>query len=153
MNVADCGICDGIKSIAKKFQKAAFQGGIIRPDAYEPFPPPPNADDLGRQTWTFLHTMAAYYPERPTIQQERHAHALFSAMAALYPCHVCAEHLQDELQVHPPKTDSRRSLSQWLCEMHNEVNERLGKPIFDCSRVLERWRLDRKAVTGSDQHK
>jgi len=29
-----------------------------------------------------------------------------------------------------------------MCEMHNEVNERLGKDIFDCSRVDERWRRD-----------
>ena len=28
----------------------------------------------------------------------------------------------------------------WLCKIHNEVNEMLGKPSFDCSRVLERWR-------------
>lgn len=25
------------------------------------------------------------------------------------------------------------------CRMHNEVNSRLNKPLFDCSRVDERW--------------
>jgi FAD-linked sulfhydryl oxidase len=31
-------------------------------------------------------------------------------------------------------------LSQWLCRIHNEINRRLGKQEFDCSKVDERWR-------------
>ncbi|VDN38458.1 unnamed protein product [Dibothriocephalus latus] len=31
-------------------------------------------------------------------------------------------------------------MSGWLCMQHNLVNEKLKKPLFDCSRVLERWR-------------
>ena len=27
-----------------------------------------------------------------------------------------------------------------MCELHNEVNDRLGKPQFDCDKVDERWR-------------
>lgn len=33
-------------------------------------------EDVGRATWTFLHTLAAQYPERPTRQQRRDAHDL-----------------------------------------------------------------------------
>ncbi|KAF7247986.1 hypothetical protein EG68_10985 [Paragonimus skrjabini miyazakii] len=40
----------------------------------------------------------------------------------------------------PPKLDSRDALSGWLCMQHNLVNQKIHKPIFDCSRVLERWR-------------
>ena len=49
---------------------------------------------------------------------------------------------RDHLVSHPPDTTSRKNFSRWMCEMHNEVNERLGKDIFDCSRVDERWRRD-----------
>lgn len=28
----------------------------------------------------------------------------------------------------------------WMCEVHNEVNDRMGKPLFDCATVEERWR-------------
>lgn len=41
---------------------------------------------------------------------------------------------------HAPNVSSRAALSQWLCERHNEVNERLGKEKFDCIKVDERWK-------------
>ncbi|KZV92002.1 hypothetical protein EXIGLDRAFT_718794 [Exidia glandulosa HHB12029] len=34
----------------------------------------------------------------------------------------------------------QQTLSRWLCERHNEVNEMQGKPLFDCSRTDERWK-------------
>jgi len=43
------------------------------------------------------------------------------------------------LQTHPPDTSSRHNFSQWMCHTHNDVNRRLGKEEFDCSRVDERW--------------
>ena len=39
-----------------------------------------------------------------------------------------------------PDTSSRYNFSQWLCRLHNDVNKRIGKPEFDCSKVDERWR-------------
>nr|CAD7417674.1 unnamed protein product [Timema poppensis] len=49
-------------------------------------------------------------------------------------------HNQTWLKVSPPATKSQEDLSQWLCKIHNSVNDRLGKSLFDCSRVNERWR-------------
>ena len=63
-----------------------------------------------------------------------------SSYAALYPCGYCADRTLEELQRNPPRTSSQRALSVWLCEVHNEVNERLHKPLFDCSRTDERWK-------------
>lgn len=39
----------------------------------------------------------------------------------------------------PPQTSSRFAASQWLCGMHNNVNKRLGKPIFDCTNLEEKY--------------
>lgn len=40
------------------------------------------------------------------------------------------------------RTNSRKDLCTWLCEQHNIVNGKLGKPMFDCSmkNLDERWR-------------
>lgn len=102
---------------------------------------PPDVEQLGRHTWTFLHTTAAYYPEEPSEQHKKNASALFNALPSLYPCSFCADELGKEMQrVGPPDVSSRASLSNWLCNIHNEVNERLGKRQFDCSKVLKRWK-------------
>jgi FAD-linked sulfhydryl oxidase len=41
---------------------------------------------------------------------------------------------------HPPDVSGRVALSRWLCERHNDVNERLGKDKFDCAKTDERWK-------------
>lgn len=33
-------------------------------------------EELGRSTWTFLHSLAAQWPERPSKQQKKDAHSL-----------------------------------------------------------------------------
>lgn len=101
---------------------------------------PPDVESLGRATWTFLHTTAAYYPESPTPNQRAHMLNLLHALPRLYPCSHCAEDLGARMQRRPPEVRSRAALAAWLCATHNEVNAELGKPIFDCARVDERWR-------------
>ncbi|KAI8358214.1 ERV/ALR sulfhydryl oxidase domain-containing protein [Mortierella sp. GBAus27b] len=101
---------------------------------------PPDKDILGRATWTFLHTMAAYYPDRPSTQEQSTMKSLLSSFSQFYPCGPCAEHLRQEMKTDPPKVESRKELSWWMCGMHNKVNEMLGKEIFDCEKLDERWK-------------
>jgi FAD-linked sulfhydryl oxidase len=112
----------------------------IVPVATPPAECPPDGEQLGRATWTFLHTTAAYYPERPTPYQRANMLGLLRALPILYPCSHCASHLAETMQGHPPDVSGRAGLSRWLCERHNDVNERLGKEVFDCDGVDERWR-------------
>lgn len=58
----------------------------------------------------------------------------------LYPCWVCAEDFQSYMQKDQAKVGSRTEFGNWLCEAHNEVNRKLGKKEFDCSKWEERWR-------------
>jgi len=38
--------------------------------------------------------------------------------------------------------ESGELLSRWLCETHNRVNARLGKPLFNCARADARFALE-----------
>lgn len=97
---------------------------------------------LGRSTWTFLHTTAAYYPLRAPEHTQRNMINLLSSLSFLYPCIPCAEDFQEKVKESPPDVTGREALSRWLCERHNEVNEKLGKERFSCdwSSLNTRWK-------------
>ncbi|KNC96298.1 uncharacterized protein SPPG_08450 [Spizellomyces punctatus DAOM BR117] len=153
-----CGVCSDFRTLrrkqAKEYRKSKAPATTTadavttasvptqpkNSDAYAPFPCPPDSGTLGSSTWTFLHTMAAYYPENPSVAEQYSMRNLISALGRFYPCGYCAEHLKGEVLRRPPDVSSNRALSQWFCEVHNEVNERQGKPRFDCTKVFERWR-------------
>ncbi|KAG0242067.1 hypothetical protein BGW41_004883 [Actinomortierella wolfii] len=101
---------------------------------------PPDREVLGRATWTFLHTMAAYYPDKPSQREQETMKTLLSSFSQFYPCGHCAEHLREEMKKDPPKVSSRMELAWWMCGMHNKVNVMLGKDEFDCNKLDERWR-------------
>lgn len=103
-------------------------------------PCPPDSRELGRSTWTFLHTTAAKYPERPAEEDARAFRDLMHSVARLYPCSYCARELREDLKKHPDiPVDNRRAVEQWMCALHNRVNRRLGKPQFDCRLAHRRW--------------
>ena len=92
---------------------------------------PPDSVRLGNHTWTFLHTMAAYYPSHPSRTQQNDMNSFLSLFSKFYPCGYCADHLKEYINEHPPVVSNNQDLSQWMCQVHNEVNERLGTlPLF-----------------------
>jgi FAD-linked sulfhydryl oxidase len=136
----------GASSSKPSAAAAAAAGGaaLALANAQAPADCPADVEQLGRATWTFLHTAAAYYPERPSAAHQAQMLALLGALPTLYPCGSCASYLAADVAQHPvaPAVVGRAALSRWLCERHNEVNGRLGKPIFDCSlrSTDERWK-------------
>jgi hypothetical protein len=62
-------------------------------------------------------------------------HCCFPRLSSLFPLHVFTLFLCC-------RVDSREELSIWLCQQHNIVNERLDKPLFDCTieSLDKRWK-------------
>ncbi|XP_028030497.1 FAD-linked sulfhydryl oxidase ALR [Bombyx mandarina] len=134
-----CRACSDFKTWAKLQNK----GSKTAPTK----PPPPQSkecpldkEELGKSTWGFLHSMASYFPDKPTKLQSENMSRFFNIFAQFYPCEPCSLDFLDDIQKNPPKTKSRDELAKWLCERHNTVNVKLGKPLFDCSKIHERWR-------------
>lgn len=107
-------------------------------------PCPPDSRELGRATWTYLHSLAAYFPDKPRESEQREMAAFMGTFSRFYPCWYCADHMQDYMKDKPVTTQTRSAFSLWMCNFHNDVNKNLGKEIFDCKRVDERW------LTGCD---
>ncbi|KAK6159231.1 hypothetical protein DH2020_006545 [Rehmannia glutinosa] len=100
---------------------------------------PTTKEELGRATWTFLHTLAAQYPDKPTRQQKKDVKELMGILSRMYPCKECADHFKEVIRANPVEAGSHHEFSQWLCHVHNVVNRSLGKVVFPCERVDARW--------------
>lgn len=110
---------------------------------------PPGITEIGNAGWTTIHSFAAYYPDQPTDKQQKSARNLIDSFSDLFPCRWCADDLREHVTKNPVRTESRQAFSQWTCEAHNHVNEKLGKPVFDCSLFDSMWRRQQAATSGT----
>lgn len=60
---------------------------------------PPDGLELGRCSWMFLHSIAAYYPDTPTAEQQSDMKQFLHLFSKIYPCEECAEHMRTRLVV------------------------------------------------------
>ncbi|RHY17629.1 hypothetical protein DYB25_000824 [Aphanomyces astaci] len=125
---------------------------------------PLDREELGRATWGLLHTMAAYFPEKPSDAMKAHATSFVQALADLYPCKHCAVDFQESIVAIPPRysslylrnnsvcslvvfdcsVNSRVDFSLWMCEQHNRVTTKLARKPFPCTMDA----LDKRWKTG-----
>ena len=106
---------------------------------------PLNKEKLGQNTWSFLHTMAAYYPDKPTTEQQSSMNQFITSFSNFYPCKPCARDFREDLGYFPvdENTGSRIDLSKYFCMLHNRVSSKLGREEeFDCGieSLDKRWR-------------
>jgi FAD-linked sulfhydryl oxidase len=53
-------------------------------------------NQLGNATWKYLHTMAAYYPAKPSEEQKNRMTQFIDTFAETFPCTHCAADFQKE---------------------------------------------------------
>lgn len=90
-------------------------------------------EDLGRAFWTCLHALFSTLEDDPAtncLDPQTHADILnqVAILTRLYPCLECRGHFAAMVKREPPRGNTAAALKRWLCERHNEVNRRLGKP-------------------------
>ena len=126
-------VCSSKKDAFRAMLRGPPGGGAAaEPTAAAP-PCPADREELGRHTWTLvrlfrphlhpgpslvcplpyhrraacgttqMHTMAAYFPEKPTDVQREAASSFIRALGALYPCSHCAEDFRVALDESPPR--------------------------------------------------
>ena len=101
---------------------------------------PPDVNKLGAASWTFLHAMAAKYPQKPTPLQQEEMTDFLTIFSHVYPCFWCAKDFEKYITENAPQVKSQEELSIWMCQAHNKVNKKLGKAQFNCNFWKERWR-------------
>jgi hypothetical protein len=88
--------------------------------------------------WHTIHIVALGYPKSPTYTDKKCAKEFYESLAYLLPCAVCREHYREHITKKPINTflDSRTDLIKWTIQIHNAVNQKLGKLEWSLEEVL-----------------
>lgn len=132
---------DYLVKSSKNFQRTTEEvelKTVLKPDDSKK-PLKLSKEELGRHTWALLHTIASSFPSIPSEEERKNAENFLVSLASVYPCKICGKHFKEMLQNYPIKDSSREEFAYYLCDLHNKVNIRLGKPEYDCRKTFEIW--------------
>jgi hypothetical protein len=91
--------------------------------------------------WSTLHITSLAYPDQPTYAEKRAAKEFYNALVYLLPCPICRDHFREVIAGLPVETwlDNRKSLVDWVWQVHNLVNQRLGKATITKEEFFQRY--------------
>jgi len=95
--------------------------------------------------WMTLHSITTSYPESPTPAEKHLASAWLEMFRDTITCPHCRDHFTEihgnYKRVYPNFLNSRQDLAMFAFRVHNSVNRRLKKPIYESvSACMERLR-------------
>lgn len=105
-----------------------------RPSDVDDNPSGFSPETWGPSMWFMVHLIAATYPVNPTPQDKANAASFFQSLQHVLPCGGCRRGYEIILGTEPTRLTpqvfaSRASLFKWTVDVHNRVNEKLGKPV------------------------
>jgi len=79
--------------------------------------------------WATMHIVSLGYPSKPTDEDKAGVTAFFNSLATTIPCPICKTHYKVFLEKSPVESviGDRDALIHWVFDLHNNVNEQLGK--------------------------
>lgn len=85
----------------------------------------------GPAAWTFLHSCAFGYPLNPTNEDKIHFKNFYDGLKYILPCKYCRDSYsvfitEDDTKLDERALESRDSLTKWLYNIHQKVNNKLN---------------------------
>lgn len=91
----------------------------------------------GSHAWNLLHCIVMTYPKRPNPTRQKEMRDFIHSFGKVLPCRLCRKNFAKYIQEHPVQVGTRIQLRNWIIDLHNSVNKRLGKPILTLEEALE----------------
>lgn len=88
-----------------------------------------NPNFWGPDLWRSIHSVAYGFPDNPSDEEKAEAKKFIYSLPDILPCKECQTHFKDNLKKLPPEVDSKIDFFNWTIDIHNIVNQQLGKPI------------------------
>ena len=90
----------------------------------------------GPHLWYFLHTVSFRFPAKPTWTDKKEMTEFLVALQYILPCEHCRFHYKNYLLDYPPVLDNQTQFMMWMVQLHNNINQRLGKPPKNYDEVI-----------------
>ena len=89
--------------------------------------------------WNTIHIATLGYPPNPSAADKDGMRKFFESLKTVIPCPVCREHYKQHLAESPvePALESKGQLVHWAWNLHNQVNDMLGKPTITVDQFLD----------------
>lgn len=92
----------------------------------------------GPAAWHFFHTITFAYNLKPSEEEKAKIKEFFEkTVPDILPCANCSAHYRELIAKNPVRPENRESLSKWLIDLHNQVNDSLGKPRMSYEQVYQ----------------
>jgi hypothetical protein len=95
---------------------------------------------FGPHWWYVMQNLCATLPQRPSLKERADLKLLLRLLLQKIPCSECKEHARDYVKEHPITNNVVKdpySAFSYICQFHNDVNKRTGKPVVDCSKIYD----------------
>jgi hypothetical protein len=86
----------------------------------------------GVHLWQFLHYSVKKFPEHPNQIEISLMKSWISSLPIIIPCETCKRHYKEYIDASNLDSvcSSRMTLFNFMVDIHNAVNTRLGKPVI-----------------------
>jgi len=102
----------------------------------------------GSSGWIFIHYTALGYPDNPTDEDKKNYKSFFYNLGNTLPCLKCANNFKKNINELPidNSLNSRNDLFKWTVNIHNMVNNELGKNNLSFEEALNKYKNTRPSI-------
>lgn len=95
----------------------------------------------GPHFWFVLHLVSFNYTDNPSTPDKENYKRFYESIGDILPCPNCRKHYKNYLSQFPIgiHLDTRMDLIKWVIQVHNFVNQSIGKPIYTVQQVLDTY--------------
>ena len=109
--------------------------------------PTSSPEIFGPPAWAYLHISTVYLPENLNPLVATHIRNTIFAVPSMIPCEKCTIHIGNYIESRSMQIEKMTSGSEFFkltVDMHNFVNERLGKKIMSYDQAFDFWKNSKR---------